>query len=331
MNFCDYFKMISRLKSESSNAGYFRAIFDSFIRDPYKNELSKDIEFSPIEKYYDNDETLRSICNGATNMSRTCASELYNLYDKDKLSDFFIERCDDFEDFKDKIREFRFEIEIEDGEEDIVSTLADLLAKIIKDISNGNKETYPPLQKILVKTLDKDAFKDAYIKDNCMYIESHCIKLPFTIADISSENEELPYVKELLKAYSQILDKEITTIKELQESKELFAHFKRQRKSYLSAEAVKRSVRDIFEDGDEHFKMLENEIWSAVEETYYDLDVKDGYHRINNVLNMAIKASLNSSIILNIKGFITSEERKGICHILVNEGKIHSWVEVENE
>lgn len=57
-----------------------------------------------------------------------------------------------------------------------------------------------------------------------------------------------------------------------------------------------------------------------------DINVKDGYHR---TLNMAIKANLNSSIILNIKGCITTEERKGICHILVNDGIINSWVKLD--
>lgn len=331
MKLCDYFKMILRLKFESSNAKFFRELFDNFIRTPYKNEVDTDIEFNPIEKYYDNDETLRSICNGATNLSRACASELYNLYDKDKCSGFFIERCDNFDDFKEIMIDYGFEIEIEDGDEDIVGTMADLLAKIVKDISIGNRESFPPLNKIAAKSLNKDAFKDAYIKDNCMYIEGHCIKLPFTIEDVASNNEDLPYVRELFKIYSERLGKPITSIKELISHKEFISHFNRQRRSYLSAEAIKRSVRDIFIDGEEHFDMIEGEVWSAIIESYYDLDVKDGYRRINNVLNMAIKANLNSTILLNIKGFITSEERKGICHILVNEGIIRSWVEVEYE
>lgn len=88
MKLCDYFKMILRLKSESSNAKFFRELFDNFIRTPYKNEVDTDIEFNPIEKYYDNDETLRSICNGATNLSRACASEFITYMTKTSAAVF---------------------------------------------------------------------------------------------------------------------------------------------------------------------------------------------------------------------------------------------------
>ena len=40
-----------------------------------------------------------------------------------------------------------FKIEIIDGDEDILATMADLLAKIFHDISEGKKESFPPLQK----------------------------------------------------------------------------------------------------------------------------------------------------------------------------------------
>ena len=56
------------MKHEATNADFLRAITENFIRDPYKNELYLDIDFNPIEKYYDNDETLKSICNGNTNI-----------------------------------------------------------------------------------------------------------------------------------------------------------------------------------------------------------------------------------------------------------------------
>lgn len=101
MKFCDYFKMIIGMKHEATNADFLRAITENFIRDPYKNELYLDIDFNPIEKYYDNDETLKSICNGNTNMNKACAAELYSLYDKEKLIGFFSNREYNFEPYKD--------------------------------------------------------------------------------------------------------------------------------------------------------------------------------------------------------------------------------------
>lgn len=139
MKFCDFFKMVIDMKQESTNANFLRTLTNYFIRDPYKNELNKDIDFNPIEKYYTNNETLRSICNGNTYMNKSCAAELYNLYDKDKLIGFFTSRQFNFNSYKEYILNNGFKIEIVDGEEDVIATMADLLAKIIHDISEGKK------------------------------------------------------------------------------------------------------------------------------------------------------------------------------------------------
>ena len=81
----------------------------------------------------------------------------------------------------------------------------------------------------------------------------------------------------------------------------------------------------LFSDGEEHFNILKEEIFDSIYETYEDLSQINSYQKLKNVLEMVIKATLNSSILLNIKGLITTKEKKGICHILVNEGRIRSW------
>lgn len=58
---------------------------------------------------------------------------------------------------------------------------------------------------------------------------------------------------------------------------------------------------------------------------YVDLSLDDSYQRLKNVLEIATKANLNSTILFNIRGLITVKEKKVICHILVNEGRIKSW------
>lgn len=127
------------MKQESTNANFLRTLTNYFIRDPYKNELNKDIDFNPIEKYYTNNETLKSICNGSAYMNKSCAAELYNLYDKDKLIGFFTSRQFNFNFYKEYILNNGFKIEIVDEEEDVIATMADLLAKIIHDFLEGKK------------------------------------------------------------------------------------------------------------------------------------------------------------------------------------------------
>lgn len=328
MNLKDYINMIIKLKTESKNGDFLLSIIDAFIRDPFDNEKIE----NPLLKY-ESTETLRGICNGNKSLKRECASEIYNLYSKDKMMNFFYQRTDNFEDFKETLLKFGFEIDInEDNDEDVPSTLADLLAKIIEDISKGNSHTYPPLRKINIHTLDKDAFKNVYIKDNYLHINGEVIELP---NHFNSENfridSKLPYVIELLKVYSKLSGTNIPTVKELKTHPKYEKHFNEQSKCYYSAEAMKRAVRDLFIDGEEHFKILKDEIYNSIYETYIDFTLDDGYERLKNVLEIVTKANLNSSILLNIKGLVTIKERKGICHILVNEGRIKSWVEVDYE
>lgn len=96
-------------------------------------------------------------------------------------------------------------------------------------------------------------------------------------------------------------------------------------KCYYYAENMRNSIKTLFSDGEEHFNILKEEIFDSIYETYEDLSQINSYQKLKNVLEMVIKATLNSSILLNIKGLITTKEKKGICHILVNEGRIRSW------
>ncbi len=88
---------------------------------------------------------------------------------------------------------------------------------------------------------------------------------------------------------------------------------------------MRNSIKTLFSDGEEHFNILKEEIFDSIYETYEDLSQINSYQKLKNVFEMVIKATLNSSILLNIKGLITTKEKKGICHILVNEGRIRSW------
>ena len=98
MDLKDYINMIIKLKTEPKKGDFLLAVIDAFIRNPYANE---DFE-NPLLKY-ESDETLRGICNGNKSLKRQCASKIYNLYDKDKLMNFFYQRTDNFEDFKESL------------------------------------------------------------------------------------------------------------------------------------------------------------------------------------------------------------------------------------
>ena len=327
MNLKSFLKIISKLKTESTNADFLLSIMDAAIRDPYNNE-----EFSnPLLTY--NMDTLRGIVNGNKNLSREYASKIRGLFDREKFMSFIYNRTDNFDDIKEKLISLGFESDLYyDDEIDVPAALADLLEKIIEDISKGILETNPPIKKITIHNLDKDAFKNAYIKDGLLHINNKTIELPeYFSYEAPYLKCDLPYIIELLKVYSSLEGKDIKSIDELQAYPKYKNHLIEQNKCYYSAEAIKRTLRDLFADGEEHFNLLKDEIYDSIYEAYVDLSLDDGYQRLKNVLEMVSKANLNSTILLNIKGLITIKERKGICHILVNDGRIKSWVEVSYE
>lgn len=329
MNLKDYLDIIIKLKREPKKSDFFYSIIDSFIRDSYMNEIIE----NPLYKYYESDETIRGICNGNKSLSKECASEIHTLYDKNKMMSFFYSRTENFDDIKEKLQDFGFEIDLnEEYDEDVPSTLADLLAKILENISKGISETYPPLRKITIHNLEQDAFKNGYVKDGYLHLNGQVIKLPnhFTIEDLSIECDP-PYIIELLKVYSKLSGSNINTIEKLESFPIYKNHLNEQTKCYYSAEALKRSLRDLFADGEDNFNILKKEVFDSIYETYVDLTLENGYQRLKNVLDIVIQANLNSSILLNIKGLVTVKDRRGICHILVNEGRIKSWVEVDYE
>lgn len=53
------------------------------------------------------------------------------------------------------------------------------------------------------------------------------------------------------------------------------------------------------------------------------------YDRLKAVLDRITTISLTKSALINVVGLIGNLEKKGICHILVNDEKIKSWVDID--
>lgn len=106
-------------------------------------------------------------------------------------------------------------------------------------------------------------------------------------------------------------------------------NFREQREAYYSAVSVERSVRDMFTDGEDEFQILKDDAWHGIDTTYWK-DYPDGYARLNAVLEKVTSTSLDRSILSQMRNLIGNLEKKGICHILVNDGTIESWVHVND-
>lgn len=153
------------------------------------------------------------------------------------------------------------------------------------------------------------------------------INLPNTIeppSEIDNDEKEMPYIKELLRAYSEKEKIEIENVENLAAYPECKENFNRQRKNYYAIETVERFVRDTFTNEDE-LKKLKDEIYEGIIEVHEE-KYNNGFERLKADLKQAVKVITNKSLLDSHLKLIGNAERKGTCHKLVNDNRI-KWVE----
>lgn len=140
------------------------------------------------------------------------------------------------------------------------------------------------------------------------------------------EDHELGYVSQLCAAYSldageRIMREDLPTYPEYNK------HFQRQRKDYYRAETVRQASRDLFSAEEiDPFEDLKDETYSMIEETIEEVESEPALKKVKKVVDAAGKAPVNRSLLVHIPRWIGAEEKKGTCHMLVNEERI-KWVD----
>ena len=97
---------------------------------------------------------------------------------------------------------------------------------------------------------------------------------------------------------------------------------------HKGAEWLHHSVRDVFDGGEEKFEALKKDAYDGIESTYLQ-DYDNGFQRLQEVLDKITNTTLDTSSIDRIKSLMKNVHKKGICHILVNDGTINSWVDID--
>ena len=170
-------------------------------------------------------------------------------------------------------------------------------------------------------------------ENNIIYVGNEQVKIPIELIQPNLLTpEELPYVNALCDIYAEKLGVALGEINPDTIStalpKKLLHHYSSQRKAYYQAEFVKRMARETFSDGAKQFSTLKEDAFAGIEDAYYD-DYSTGYDRLKAVLERITTISLTKSALINLVGLIGNLEKKGICHILVNDDIIKSWVNID--
>lgn len=145
---------------------------------------------------------------------------------------------------------------------------------------------------------------------------------PIEVPDELEEHEQR-YIAALLTIYSHEEHTPICTLEDLSKFEQWYSHLERQRRDYFAAEAIRRAVRDIFTDNDE-FQVFKDEVYDGIIDIYED-DFDTGLKRLRKVLMQSTSISIQKSLLSNKLNWIGTSEKKGACHMLVNDGRLRGW------
>lgn len=144
------------------------------------------------------------------------------------------------------------------------------------------------------------------------------VEVPETII-----HEERAYTEALAKAYAQAIKADAFLLDDIQSYPEYAEHLADQRKYYFAAEAVRRGTRDIYNKEDQ-FNVLKEETYEGVKEIW-KRSARSGLERLSNVLIRAEEIRPDRCWLCRDTDWIGMVQKKGICHFLVNDGKITGW------
>ena len=137
--------------------------------------------------------------------------------------------------------------------------------------------------------------------------------------DALSDHEDR-YVEQLLAVYEERHPEIGFDITNLSANATVGKHFKRQRISFYKAEALRVYARDSVPPGT--FEKLEEDIYSGVVDIA-EADHSSGFERLSRVLAHVGQLDLNRHKLITVSD---NDDRKGICHHLVNENHL-TWID----
>ena len=261
--------------------------------------------------YGKTDNFLAKVLNGKDTLPIQDAIDINSRMDLDTFKDFFIDADLPSDQIDSLIKDFQKvgkNLNINNVEEDIFNALKEILF----DIINKNK---------------KISIKKAEINGNIVTVGNKSFKLINKLVKPSyDENTNNKYITSLIKVYQQDSKINISTIEDINKLPLLYQkHFKIQRESFFSAESVLHQIRDAFYDGETEFNLFKDEIYEGIEEHLIQ-KYKNGFFRVQKVLEIVVIANFTKSYLSkNNNGLIGPKEKKGIVHMLVNDGRIE-WI-----
>lgn len=129
------------------------------------------------------------------------------------------------------------------------------------------------------------------------------------------------YIQQLILAYgSDRLENSFKAIEDLAGHSVYNGHFARARESFHIAEQFRNFSRDNL--GEEVFDDFQQEIYHAVVDIAEEESATNGFVKVKNVELQAAQTAIESN---PLKDRCFTQDKKGICHQLANDGKL-TWI-----
>ena len=161
-----------------------------------------------------------------------------------------------------------------------------------------------------------------------IYLNGVEIKIPDKLTPPEKyASHEAVYIAELLRAYAEadgVQDVNPDAIPQKYQK-----NFREQRQHYINAEAVRRRTREVFSATNDPFIELKENVYNGVSPVHSQ-NWQHGYERLLKVLQQAASLPDGVSLLEKQLGWVRASQKMGVCHILINDRRIESWV-VPNE
>ena len=276
-------------------------------------------------------DSIKRIYSGARNISAPNASIILGRLDKGRFWDYISRLTEDAQIGLCRALE---ELGIVATPQDVGMVCADAFEKVLIDCSKSAlKETkYETADEFTSDAGSKykmpgTPIAEVFIRDGKIHIGDIQIKVhEALLPPVEIASEEVIYADELLAAYADAEKAPAITRETLPDYPGKYQkNFIEQRKHFYNAESIRRSLRDVFSEEDmNQFEILKDDTYDGIYEVCFD-EYEHGYARLISVLKAIPTINTSKSLLSHIPNWIGNSEKKGICHMLVNDGKI-KWV-----
>ena len=310
---------------------YFLLLFDAIMKEPEtevdKRKATED-KYNPFARL--KPDTLDRLFHGTNTLHQKKVHTARTLSDTDKFAAYVNGLSWDAQSainvaFGQQIPGFN-------SEDNLGYACADLFLQIMDDIYDNNET--PSLMTGMRPTASAD--KPVRLPATSVYYDEQDGKIHIGNTEIALPKELEPpdniapeeeiYIQELLSAYADA-EKSATPFSKA-DLDTLHPKYKRnfsdQRINYYSAVRVDRFVRESISSGDSEADKWKSGTLDYIKDTLWD-DYDNGYKRLLAVMKKVVE-SHTTSVVDSFQNLVGAKERKGVCHLLVNDGCI-KWVD----